>query len=156
MLCRCEGIRLDSKEVSHSPDYAALVLAEKMLRQHEGVRQYPYRCTQNYLTVGVGRNLDTVGLRPDEIELMLANDISASVDDLRTFEWWPELTPNRKAALIDLRFCLGGSGFRTFRRMIQALEARNHDWAAAEILDSKFKDQTGSRAQDLASLMESG
>lgn len=45
------------------------------LRIDEGVREFPYTDTVGKLSIGVGRNLDDVGLRPDEIALMLENDI---------------------------------------------------------------------------------
>jgi len=142
--------------VSHTPDYLAMTIADKLLRKHEGIRQFAYRCPSNFLTIAVGRNLDTRGVLPDEIELMLSNDIKACVDDLRDFEWWDDLTPNRKAALIDLRFCVGAAGFRAFRKMLLALESSDYREAAEQIMDSKFALQTGHRAADLAELIRMG
>ena len=42
----------------------ALLIA--MLIKHEGIMTIPYRCTAGKLTVGVGRNLDDVGITRDE------------------------------------------------------------------------------------------
>ena len=140
----------------HTPDYAALTLAEALLRKHEGTRQFLYQCTAGKNTIGVGRNLDDRGVLPDEIELMLANDIKACAEDLRGYWWWDGLAPNRKAAMIDLRFCVGAAGFRAFKKMIMAIESRDYATAADQILDSKFAAQTGQRATDLASLMRVG
>ncbi len=142
--------------MSHTPDYLAMTVADKLLRKHEGIKQFVYQCTAGYNTVGVGRNLDTRGVLPDEIELMLSNDIKACVDDLKGFGWWDDLTPNRKAVLIDLRFCVGAAGFRAFKKMLAALESKDHRGAADQIMDSKFALQTGHRAADLASLMRVG
>lgn len=142
--------------MSHTPDYLAMTVADKLLRKHEGIKQFVYQCTSGYNTVGVGRNLDTRGVLPDEIELMLSNDIKACVDDLKGFGWWDDLTPNRKAVLIDLRFCVGAAGFRAFKKMLIALESKDHRGAAEQIMDSKFALQTGHRAADLASLMRVG
>ena len=36
------------------------------LVMHEGIRLNPYLCTEGYATIGVGRNLDTNPLTPDE------------------------------------------------------------------------------------------
>ena len=140
----------------HSADYAAMTLADAMLRKHEGTRQFPYKCTEGFTTIGVGRNLDTRGLRSDEIELMLANDIEHCVDDLNTYPWWDGLSSRRKASLIDLRFCVGPQGFRGFRKMIAALEVGDHPEAAAQILDSKFATQTGYRATELSDALRQG
>ena len=142
--------------MSHTPDYLAMTVADKLLRKQEGIKQFIYQCTAGYNTVGVGRNLDTRGVLPDEIELMLSNDIKACVDDLKGFGWWDDLTPNRKAVLIDLRFCVGAAGFRAFKKMLMALESKDHRGAADQIMDSKFALQTGHRAADLASLMRVG
>ena len=142
--------------MNHSADYTALSLADKLLRKHEGTRQFPYKCSSNFLTIAVGRNLDTRGVLADEIELMLANDIRDCAEDLRTFGWWDGLTPNRKASLLDLRFCVGASGFRAFRKMILALEVGDWKGAAEQIMDSKFALQTGHRAADLAGLVRVG
>ena len=142
--------------MTHTPDYLAMTIADKLLRKHEGTRQFVYQCTAGYSSIAVGRNLETRGVLPDEIELMLSNDIKACVDDLKGFEWWDDLTPNRKAALIDLRFCVGAAGFRAFRKMLLALESNDHKEAAEQIMDSKFALQTGHRAADLAGLMRVG
>lgn len=142
--------------MSHSADYTALSLADALLRRHEGTRQFVYECTAGKKTIGVGRNLEDRGVLPDEIELMLANDIKACAEDLRGFDWWDALTPNRKAALIDLRFCVGPAGFRGFKKMIAAIEAKDYREAAHQIRESKFAAQTGHRAADLAGLIWAG
>ena len=142
--------------MTHSPDYAALTVAEGLIRRHEGVRYKPYRCTAGKLTIGVGRNLEDVGVSKDEVELMLANDIAACSTDLGAFYWWAPLSPNRKAALLDLRFCVGPGGFRAFRKMIAAIESQDWEEAGRQILDSKFAKQTGQRARDLSDLLRDG
>lgn len=142
--------------MNHTSDYAALTVAEGLIRRHEGVRYKPYQCTAGKLTIGVGRNLEDVGVSKDEVELMLANDIEACATDLKTFYWWSALSPNRKAALLDLRFCVGPGGFRAFRKMIAAIEAHDWDEAGAQILDSRFAKQTGQRARDLSDLLRDG
>lgn len=145
--------------MSHTADYTALSLADKLLRKHEGTRQFVYQCPAGYNTIAVGRNLDTRGVLPDEIELMLANDIKACAEDLRGFEWWDALTPNRKAALIDLRFCVGAAGFRGFKKMLSALEVKDYREAAEQIIDSDMARKTkggGIRCQELAGLIRVG
>jgi lysozyme len=140
--------------MSHSKGYAMLSIAETIIRKHEGIRKFPYKCTSNFLTIGVGRNLDTKGLRDDEIELLLANDIAECVADLEKFTFWPGLSAVRKAALIDLAFCVGsGAGFRAFKKMRAAFEAKYYPLAAQEIRKSKFALQTGRRAEDLARML---
>ncbi len=44
------------------------------LELHEGKRFKPYYCSQGYLTIGIGRNLDTNYFTPDELEFILQSD----------------------------------------------------------------------------------
>jgi len=46
-----------------------------LLVKHEGLRTKPYEDTTGHLSIGVGRNLDSLGLSHDEIYYMLKNDI---------------------------------------------------------------------------------
>ncbi len=51
----------------------------EMLRRHEGVRSHAYKCSEDMITVGVGRNIDEnggLGLSEDEIDYLLENDIT--------------------------------------------------------------------------------
>ena len=54
-------------------------LLKASLVKHEGIRRFPYADSAANLTVGVGRNLTANGLREDEIQLMLDNDINAAL-----------------------------------------------------------------------------
>lgn len=137
-------------------DHEALAIAGPLVRRHEGLRLKPYRCTAGKLTIGYGRNLEDVGITQPEAELLLSNDLGAAHDDLAGFPWWGSLSPARKAALVDMRFCLGPGGFRQFRQMLAALERADWQSAADEILDSRFAEQTGRRAQTLAGMMRDG
>lgn len=131
----------------------ALAIAEALLRQHEGYSQTPYQCTAGKLTIGFGRNLEARGIRMDEALIMLANDIQECASDLAGFDYWNGLNDNQQAALIDLRFCVGPAGYRGFKKMNAALEQGDIPEAARQVLDSKFANQTGGRAQDIADLL---
>jgi len=111
------------------------------LISHEGERLKPYRCTAGKLTIGVGRNIEDVGISQDESRYMLANDIRACEIDLqRIFPGFLGFTQGRQWALIDMRFNLGPYRFRKFKCMIAAIndgdwlgagnEARNSRWAS--------------------------
>ena len=47
----------------------------EMLKRHEGLKVFPYHCSQNKLTIGIGRNLDDKGISKDEAYYLLYNDI---------------------------------------------------------------------------------
>ena len=64
--------------------------------------------------------------------------------------------PRRRATLVNLRFQLGPSRFRAFRKMIAAIE--NGDWpeAAKELRDSNLARQTPGRTLRRADELEQG
>ena len=109
----------------------------RQLIRHEGLELKPYRCTAGKLTIGVGRNIEDVGISRDEALMLLENDIRECHADLyRIFPAFHGIAPGRQYALVDLRFNLGPSRFRSFKRMIAAIKSENWDQAAAELKDS--------------------
>lgn len=124
------------------------------LQQHEGRRAHVYRDTVGKATIGVGRNLEDRGLLEDEIDLLLDNDITAAYNDAaRIVPGLSTLSEDRQHALIDMVFNLGAAGLLKFRKFLAAVEARDFDRAAAEMLDSKWAKQVGKRAETLAGMI---
>lgn len=139
---------------------------------HEGCRLQPYRCSAGYLTVGVGRNLDTNPLTPAELKVcgdwrrgisknaafcLLKNDIERAVKDCeRYIPFFGNLDAERQYALVDMCFNLGISGLLKFKKMLSAMGVGNYIEAAAECLSSSYARQTGKRAQRIAILIKTG
>ena len=132
-------------------DIAKLV---SQIKRHEGFSKTPYADTEGYTTIGYGRNLDTVGLRHDEAQLMLENDIAKAIEYLEQYPWWPELDGSRQRAMADMMFNLGPGGFATFKRMIACLHRCDYEGARKEMIDSKWFKQVGRRAKYNADLMK--
>ena len=87
-----------------------------MLVLHEGMRTKPYEDSLGILTIGVGRNLESMGLSHDEVYYMLRNDIRRCEEELdNTFRWYKYLEQVRHDALIDLCFYLGITRLRQFK-----------------------------------------
>ncbi len=129
---------------------------ERMLTRHEGLRLKPYRCTAGKLTIGIGRNIEDVGIFPDEAALMLRNDIARCERDLdHSVPWWRKLDEVRRWVLIDMCF-MGIGKLMEFKKMWTALAVRDYEAAAAEMLDSLWARQVGSRAKELAEMMKGG
>lgn len=127
------------------------------LKRDEGVRAKPYRDTVGKLTVGVGRNLDDVGLFPDEIELLLKNDISRVCADLdRELPWWREQDPVRQRALVNMAFNMGIKGLLGFRTTLALMKMGKYLDAAQHALSSKWARQVGHRAERLALMIRDG
>lgn len=119
--------------------------------------RFPYVDSEGYLTIGFGRNLDKVGVREDEAELMLSNDIREALNRCRkAFAFFEELNEVRQAVVVEMCFNLGIGGLLMFRRMIAALRVGDYEKAADEMLDSLWADQVGKRADEAAKMMREG
>lgn len=128
-----------------------------MLRLHEGVRRFPYRCTAGKLTIGVGFNLDDVGLYAEEMDFILANRVrKLRVELYGRMPWVEDLDEVRQAVLLDMAYNLGVAGLVKFRKTLADVQAGRYDRAAREMLRSRWADQVGSRADRLSRMMESG
>ena len=102
-----------------------------MLIRHEGLRLKPYLDTKKKLTIGVGRNLDDVGITRDEAWALLNNDIARVRREVkRAFPWFSKVNPVRKDVVLNMVFNLGLQRFRGFRKAIAAIKAQDWDEAA--------------------------
>lgn len=127
------------------------------LIKHEGFRLKPYRDTVGKLTIGVGRNIEDVGISQAEAMMLLNNDIDRCVAELsRAFVWFEYQTSERKRALIDMCFNLGITRLLGFKKMIAAIEVCDYDRAAREALDSRWASQVGQRAHTIANMIRRG
>lgn len=129
---------------------------EEMLARHEGFRSKPYRCPAGKTTVGYGRNLDDVGLTPEESVYLLRNDIARVTRDLKNYRWFTEMAMARQDALVDMAVNLGIAGLFKFHKMIRAVQAQDYLAASTEMLASQWARQVGRRATELAAMMRTG
>lgn len=129
----------------------------ELLQKHEGFRAKPYKCTSGKLTIGYGRNLDDVGISKDEALQLLANDIRKCFTQLHDrYTWFRTLDSVRQEVLVNMCFNMGIAALSKFHNMIAHLTLGQFTQAAIEILESKYADQVGSRAKELAHMMETG
>lgn len=157
---------------------------EEQLILHEGLRLEPYICPAGYWTIGVGRNLESKGLTgaeqkfifgrddyskqevmellkkrgitKDQALFLLRRDIEDAVQDLKNFDWFEALDPIRRKVVIDMRYNLGPTRFRGFRKMIAALARGDYKAAAAEMVDSRWYHEVGNRSKRLVEMMRTG
>ena len=125
-----------------------------LLTLHEGYRSKPYRDTLGYLTVGIGRNLDTRGISRDEAQYMLKNDIVMAEYLLAMHPFWNSLSMVRKAVLLDMMVNIGPSRFNGFKRTLEFIRNKDYLAASKEMLVSKWAQQVGQRATRLSRMME--
>lgn len=133
-----------------------MATAVDLLKQAEGFRSKPYRCTAGKLSLGFGRNLDDVGITETEAEYLLKNDIQKAVEALRLEPYWLDLTETRQAVLIDMVVNMGWPRFSGFQRMRAALRAGDYAEAARQMQDSAWFHQVGQRGPRNVNLMRDG
>ena len=127
------------------------------LRRDEGERLKPYRCTAGRLTIGVGRNLDDVGISAQESDYLLRNDVARVTNELdRSVPWWRTLDEPRRRALANMAFNLGVPRLLGFKNMLAALKAQEWDRATQEALNSRWASQVGDRAARIAATFKTG
>lgn len=138
-------------------DAASINQLQKQLVLHEGCRLKPYRCTSGKLTIGIGRNLDDVGISRDEAMVLLWNDISKAIAGVRTeLPWFEQLDSIRQRVLVDMAVNLGIDGLLAFKQTLSAIASGDYDRAATEMLNSRWAGQVGERARRLARMMRTG
>ncbi len=128
-----------------------------MLIKHEGIRLKPYWDTEGKLTIGVGRNIESVGITNDEAYLLLNNDIHRVAREVTdAFAWLKSLSAARQDVVMSMVFNMGLTRFKEFERLIGALIVQNYERAADEMLNSKWASQVKVRAVELAFIMRNG
>lgn len=131
------------------------LLAEQ-IKRHEGLELKPYTDTVGKTTIGVGRNLDDVGITEREAEFLLMNDIGRAHDEAKKFDWYDGLDMARKCVVINMIFNMGLPRFSKFEKTIAHIAAGDYTKAADEMLDSRWAEQVGNRANELSKQMATG
>lgn len=131
------------------------------LRRDEGQRPLAYQDHLGYWTIGVGRLIDSrkpgAGLRPDEIDCLLKNDIADRVQALtKALPWFAKLDQARQGVLINMAFQMGTDGLLAFRQTLGLVRDGKYAEAADQMLKSKWASQTPGRAKRLAEQMKTG
>jgi lysozyme len=115
------------------------MLIEDDLIIDEGMVLKPYRCSSGKLTIGVGRNIEDVGISEDEARYLLRNDIRNCIADLNSMNIYrTDLSLNRWCVLVNMRFNLGPNRFRQFKKMLSAIYLKDFEKAADEMVNSKW------------------
>lgn len=123
------------------------------LERDEGLRLKPYVDTVGKTSIGIGRNLDDIGISEEEARHLLDNDVEWVIEELdRTMPWWLTMPEPAQRALANMAFNVGLPTLKLFRNMLAALQAGDYRKAADEALDSRWARQVGSRAERIAAL----
>lgn len=129
-----------------------MTLRDDLIRD-EGIRLRPYTDTVGKVTIGIGRNLDDVGISESEAVLLLDNDIAAAEGYLdKQLSWWRTKPTWVQRGMANMCFQLGIHGLMGFRIGLKCLEASDYAGAQAAFRDSLWAKQTPSRAERVIAL----
>jgi GH24 family phage-related lysozyme (muramidase) len=140
----------------------------KQLIPEEAVRLYVYDdatgqairagtvCRGNP-TIGIGRNLAANGISAAEADLMCVNDINRVAADLdNRLSWWRKLSPVRQRQILDLAFNMGVGGLLNFTHFLAAMQAGHWPDAVAELQQSHWWQEVGTRGPAIADRILTG
>jgi lysozyme len=131
-------------------------LMDDLIRD-EGLRLRVYTDTVGKLTIGVGHNLTDRGISQRAAMFILNEDVEEAVTDLtESFPLFTALDVVRQRVMANMRFNLGPTRFRLFRRLIAAMAERDYVKAAGSMRRSKWYGQVGVRGTRLVNMMLTG
>ncbi len=126
------------------------------LVKHEGLELKPYVCPSGRLTIGIGRNIQDLGLSKDEAYYLAKNDINrcvAELIDIFGSELFEKLSDVRQEVLIDMIFNLGKPNFLKFKKLILAVKDLDFKEASFQMENSKWCFQVKARCDSLSLAM---
>lgn len=129
----------------------------EQLKIHEGMKLKPYKCTAGKLTIGIGRNLEDVGISEDEANMLLRHDIQEATRQLlHAFPWMGEFNDARISAMINFTFNVGIGTVKKFENTLSYMQSGEWDKAADEMMDSRWARQVGNRAIEVTEQIRTG
>lgn len=134
------------------------------LEGDEGRVSHAYKCSEGYLTIGVGRLIDRRKggrLRDSEIDFLLDNDIAEIEEDLMgrcaayraLFKAGEQV---RMRALLNMAFQMGVDGLLKFKNSLAYVERRQWAEAGSNMRLSLWFKQTPKRAERVIRMIETG
>lgn len=130
---------------------------KEYVKENEGLKLYPYRCSAGKLTIGYGHNLDGLGISRAVADLMFEEDFDRAYGQAAaSIRGFLLLNGLQQMAIVDMVFNMGIAGVLNFKKMIAAIAKGDHEEAANQILDSKYAKQCPTRARKNASLLRTG
>ena len=129
----------------------------EQLKIHEGMKLKPYKCTAGKLTIGIGRNLEDVGISEDEANMLLRHDIQEATGQLlHAFPWMGDFNDARISAMINFTFNVGIGTVKKFENTLAYMQSGEWDKAADEMMDSRWARQVGNRALEVTEQIRTG
>lgn len=128
----------------------------KQLQIEEGVRLRLYRDPAGKLSIGMGHNIEDLGISATIADLLAQEDITNTLTWLGKYAWFETLDEVRQAVVADMCYNLGPDGLLHFPTMLHAIQSKLYAAAADAMVASKWYTEVGTRAVRLVAMMRSG
>jgi|TARA_R110000782_G_C14661813_1_gene397936 lysozyme len=131
-----------------------MVRLRETITRHEGSRLQMYQDSLGIWTIGVGHNIQEKGISPKVMELMLDEDLEEAISELkRSVSFFSKMPQQVQEALVNLSFNLGIPRLMQFKKTLALLREGDFESAADELLDSRYAEQVGRRALEIADMI---
>ena len=122
------------------------------LKDHEGYRGMPYKCTAGKLTIGYGCRLP---LSKKESEFILRYRVYKTKKRIinKLSDVWYSLPKHVKEVLIEMGYQMGVTGLFKFKKTMKFICAMDFEAASIEMLDSEWARKHTKRATELSNNM---
>jgi lysozyme len=146
-----------------------------MIERHEGRRHRRYLDTKGIPTIGVGFNLirrdaiakmrslganymDIVNgrttLNDEQIDSLFDDNLKEAIETAQSFiPDFGQHPASVQTVLIDMAFNLGTDKLGQFKKFREALQKKDYQTAAKEMVDSRWYGQVGNRSKELVDIM---
>lgn len=156
-------VSIHHKKDKQMPKKIDLFFNREFAKEREGESRLPngnhklYTCPAGYMTIGWGYNIEEHGIDDADAERFLNHGLNiAQSEASKLVSNWHDLVPARKSVLVDMAFNMGITTLSKFKNMIAAIEKGDWRKAAAEMKDSSWYKQVGSRSKVLHKMMLEG
>ena len=138
---------------------------KERIKEHEGYRNTVYKDSLGFATIGYGHLLTENDAFVEGVEYSdkLLNGLfetdffeaRRNAERLMEDNKCEDIKHEAKCVLIEMVFQLGIGGVSKFRKMWKALSEKDYGEASYQMMESRWADQTPSRAKSLAEIMRS-
>ena len=138
---------------------------KKELCQDEGCKYSIYKCTAGKLTFGIGHMIKPTDpefnmpegtvVMPMRVEEAFEQDVQGAImDSCEIFDDYFLYPEEVQKIIANMMFQLGINRFRTFKKMIAAIQDQDWSQAGDEMRDSLWNKQTHARSERLIARMK--
>jgi lysozyme len=138
------------------------------LKDEEGCKNAPYKCTAGHETIGIGHNLDAQSIdniigrhfygdhiSMDEVILIFDHDLKkVLVSIIENIPNFKSYKPSAQYVITSMTFNMGVGGIMKFKNFLKAVDKGDIPVAIKEMEDSKWFVQVPNRAKKLINLLK--